>query len=73
LSRYRTSQNVMLIHGLTTIEPLPFLLQLGGFQETIRYYVSKYRDNQVAALAYSVGCFAVLVIVYMLLARGKKR
>ena len=63
----------MLIHELTTIEPLPFLLQLGNFQETIRYYVSKYRDNQVVALAYSVGCFAVLVIVYMLLARGKKR
>ena len=63
----------MLIRGLTTIEPLSFLLQLGGFQETIRYYVSKYRDNQIVAVAYAVGCFAVLVIVYMLLARGKKR
>ena len=73
MSRYRSDQNVMLIRGLTTIEPLPFLLQLGGFQETIRYYVSKYRENQVVAVAYSVGCFFVLVIVYILLARGKKR
>ena len=63
---------MMLIRGLTIFEPLQFLLQLGGFQETIRYYVSKYRDNQIVALAYSVGCFAVLLIIYILLARKKR-
>ena len=73
MSRYRSDQNEMLIRGLTTTESLPFLLQLGNFQETIRYYIHKYRENQVVAVAYSVGCFLVLVIVYMLLARSKKR
>jgi hypothetical protein len=63
----------MLTHGLTPVELLPFLLQLGNFQETIRFYLSKYRENQVVAVAYSVGCFAVLVILYLLLARSKKR
>jgi len=69
------AQNVMLTREFTPIELLPFLLQLGlgNFQETIRYYVSKYRDNLVVAVAYSVGCFAVLVIIYMLVASSKKR
>jgi hypothetical protein len=63
----------MLIRGFSKIEPLPFLLQLANFEETIRYYVHKYRDNQIVAVAYAVGGFAVLVFIYILLARGKKR
>jgi hypothetical protein len=61
----------MLIRELT--KPLPFLLQFESFQDTIRYYLYKYRENQVMVLAYSAGCIVVLVIIYRLLARSKKR
>jgi hypothetical protein len=57
----------------TTIKPLLFLLQFESFQETIRYYLYKYQENQVVALAYSAGCIIVLVVIYRLLARSKKR
>lgn len=52
---------------------LSLLLQFESFQETIRYYLYKYRENQVMALAYSAGCIVVLVVVYRFLARTKKR
>jgi hypothetical protein len=55
------------------IKPLPFLLQFESFQETIRYYLYKYRENQVMALAYSAGCIVILVAIYQFLARNKKR
>ena len=55
------------------IKPLLFLLQFESFQETIRYYLYKYRENQVVALAYSAGCIIVLVVIYRLLARSEKR
>ena len=55
------------------IKPLPFLLQFESFQDTIRYYLYKYRENQVMALAYAAGCIIVLVVIYRLLARSKKR
>ena len=55
------------------ITPLPFLLQFESFQETIRYYLYKYRENQVVVLAYSAGCIVILVAIYQLLARSKKR
>jgi hypothetical protein len=55
------------------ITPLPFLLQFESFQETIRYYLYKYRENQVMALAYSAGCIVILVALYRLLARNKER
>ena len=61
----------MLIPGF--FRPLPFLLQFEGFQDTIRYYLYKYRENQVMVLAYSVGCIVVLVGIYRFLARTKKR
>ena len=54
-------------------KPLPFLLQFESFQDTIRYYLYKYRENQVIALAYSAGCIVALVIIYRFLARNKKR
>jgi hypothetical protein len=52
---------------------LPLLLQFESFQDTIRYYLYKYRENQVMALAYSAGCIVVLVAIYFFLARTKKR
>lgn len=52
---------------------LPLLLQFDSFQDTIRYYLYKYRENQVMALAYSAGCIVVLVVIYRFLARTKKR
>ena len=55
------------------VTPLPFLLQFESFQETIRYYLYKYRENQVVALAYSAGCIVILVALYQFLARNKKR
>ena len=55
------------------IKPLLFLLQFESFQETIRYYLYKYQENQVVALAYSAGCIIVLVVIYRLLARSKER
>ena len=58
---------------MNLIKPLPFLLQFESFQETIRYYLYKYRENQVMALAYSAGCIVVLVVIYRFLARSKKR
>ena len=61
----------MLIRQLP--KTLPFLLQFESFQDTIRYYLYKYRENQVLALAYSAGCIVVLVIIYRFLARTKRR
>ena len=58
---------------MSLITPLPFLLQFESFQETIRYYLYKYRENQVVALAYSAGCIVILVALYRFLARTKKR
>ena len=58
---------------MNLITPLPFLLQFESFQETIRYYLYKYRENQVVALAYSAGCIVILVAIYRFLARNKKR
>ena len=58
---------------MNRITPLPFLLQFESFQETIRYYLYKYRENQVVALAYSAGCIVILVALYQFLARNKKR
>ena len=58
---------------MSLITPLPFLLQFESFQETIRYYLYKYRENQVVALAYSAGCIVILVALYQFLARNKKR
>jgi len=55
------------------VTPLPFLLQFESFQDTIRYYLYKYRENQVLVLAYSAGCVIVLVAIYQFLARKKKR
>jgi hypothetical protein len=55
------------------INPLTLLLQFESFQDTIRYYLYKYRENQVMALAYSAGCIVVLVVVYRFLARTKRR
>jgi len=55
------------------LKPLPSLLQFDSFQDTIRYYLYKYRENQVMALAYSLGCIVVLVAIYRFLARTKKR
>lgn len=55
------------------LNPLLLLLQFDSFQDTIRYYLYKYRENQVLALAYSAGCIVVLVAVYQFLARNKKR
>ena len=55
------------------VTPLPFLLQFESFQDTIRYYLYKYRENQVLVLAYSAGCVVVLVVIYRFLARQKKR
>ena len=55
------------------VTPLPFLLQFESFQDTIRYYLYKYRENQVLVLAYSAGCVIVLVAIYRFLARQKKR
>jgi len=55
------------------IKPLQFLLQFGSFQDTIRYYLYKYQENQVMALAYAAGCIVVLVVIYRFLARSKKR
>jgi hypothetical protein len=55
------------------ITPLPFLLQFESFQDTIRYYLYKYRESQVVALAYSAGCIVLLVVIYRFLARSKKR
>jgi hypothetical protein len=52
---------------------LPLLLEFESFQDTIRYYLYKYHENQVMALAYSAGCIVVLVAIYRLLARTKKR
>jgi hypothetical protein len=57
----------------TIIKPLLFLLQFESFQDTIRYYLYKYRENQVMVLAYSAGCVIVLVAIYQILARKKKR
>ena len=57
----------------TIIKPLLFLLQFESFQDTIRYYMYKYRENQVMVLAYSAGCVIVLVAIYQILARKKKR
>jgi hypothetical protein len=54
-------------------KPLPFLMQFESFQDTIRYYLYKYQENQVMALAYAAGCIVVLVAVYRFLARTKKR
>jgi hypothetical protein len=58
---------------VTLIKPLPLLLQFESFQDTIRYYLYKYQENQVMALAYAAGCIVVLVAVYRFLARSKKR
>ena len=58
---------------MNLIKPLPFLLQFESFQDTIRYYLYKYQENQVMALAYAAGCIVVLVAVYQFLARSKKR
>ena len=55
------------------VTQLPFLLQFESFQDTIRYYLYKYRENQVLVLAYSAGCVVVLVVIYRFLARQKKR
>jgi hypothetical protein len=55
------------------VTPLLFLLQFESFQDTIRYYLYKYRENQVLVLAYSAGCVIVLVAIYRFLARQKKR
>jgi len=55
------------------VTPLPFLLQFESFQDTIRYYLYRYRENQVLVLAYSAGCVIVLVAIYQFLARKKKR
>lgn len=52
---------------------LSLLLQFESFQDTIRYYLYRYRENQVMALAYSAGCIVVLVVIYRFLARTKKR
>ena len=54
-------------------KPLQLLLQFESFQDTIRYYLYKYRENQVLALAYSAGCIVALVVIYRFLARTKKR
>ena len=54
-------------------KPLQLLLQFESFQDTIRYYLYKYRENQVLALAYSAGCIVALVVIYRFLARSKKR
>jgi len=58
--------------NLTKTKPLPLLLQFESFQDTIRFYLYKYRENQVMALAYSAGCIIVLVVIYRFLARTKK-
>ena len=58
---------------MNLIKPLQFLLQFDSFQDTIRYYLYKYRENQVRALAYAAGCIIVLVVIYQFLARTKKR
>jgi len=55
------------------LNAIPFLLQFESFQDTIRYYLYKYWENQVMALAYSAGCIVVLVIIYQFLARTKRR
>ncbi|MCI0418997.1 MAG: hypothetical protein L0387_42230 [Acidobacteria bacterium] len=61
----------MFIHHL--FQPLPFLLQFESFQDTIRYYLYKYQENRVMALAYTAGCLVVLVVIYRFLARTRKR
>lgn len=53
--------------------PLLFLMQFESFQDTIRYYLYKYQENQVMAVAYAAGCIVVLVAVYRFLARTKKK
>lgn len=54
-------------------KPLLFLMQFESFQDTIRYYLYKYQENQVMAVAYAPGCIVVLVAVYRFLARTKKK
>jgi hypothetical protein len=61
----------MLVRQL--VKPLQLLLQFESFQDTIRYYLYKYRENQVLVLAYSAGCIVALLVIYRVLARNKKR